>query len=153
MLILAIDPGNKISGYVVFDGQKVVDTGVIDNEAMLLIVDTCASGYTDTCAIEMIQSMGMAVGKEVFHTCVWIGRFIERWHQRNAKEVSLIHRNEVKMHVCLTPRAKDANIRQALIDRYGAPGTKKDPGPTYGVKSHAWQALGVAATALGKREG
>jgi len=48
-------------------------------------------------------------------------------------------------------RAKDANIRQALIDRYGpgkdkAIGQKKTPGPLYGFKSHEWAALAVAVT-------
>jgi hypothetical protein len=48
-------------------------------------------------------------------------------------------------------KAKDANVRQALIDRYGgkaeAIGTVKKQGPLYRVKSHAWQALAVAVTA------
>jgi hypothetical protein len=47
-------------------------------------------------------------------------------------------------------RAKDQNIRQALIDRLGPPGTKKNPGPTYGVTSHMWSALAVAVTAHDK---
>jgi hypothetical protein len=35
-------------------------------------------------------------------------------------------------------------VRQALIDRLGLQGTKKAPGPTYGIKSHEWAALAVA---------
>jgi len=45
-------------------------------------------------------------------------------------------------------KAKDANIRQALIDKLGPVGTKKSPGPLWGVKSHIWSALAVAVTAL-----
>ncbi|NII07239.1 hypothetical protein HBF25_12680 [Luteibacter anthropi] len=96
-------------------------------------------------AIEMIASYGMPVGAEVFETVRWIGRFQQAC--RDPEAVRLIYRKDVKMHLCGTPRAKDANIRQALIDKLGAPGTKKSPGPTYGVKSHAWAALGVAVTA------
>jgi hypothetical protein len=44
-------------------------------------------------------------------------------------------------------RAKDANIRQALIDKIGPQGTKAQPGPTYGIKSHSWAALAVAVYA------
>jgi len=101
--------------------------------------------YGQKLAIEMIASYGMAVGREVFETCVWIGRFIEAWHSPD--DVRLIYRKDVKMYLCGTPRAKDANIRQALIDLLGPQGTKKQPGPTYGVKSHAWAALAVAVTA------
>ncbi|MBQ1764316.1 MAG: hypothetical protein IIZ92_15615 [Aquincola sp.] len=99
----------------------------------------------DTLAIEMIASYGMPVGREVFETCVWIGRFVQAWHSPD--KVRLVYRRDVKLHLCGSPRAKDPNIRQALIDKLGPAGTKKDPGPTYGVKSHAWAALGVAVTA------
>jgi len=60
-----------------------------------------------------------------------------------------VYRKEVKIYLCGSMKAKDPNIRQALIDRLGDPGTKKNPGPTYGVKSHAWSALAVAVTAEG----
>jgi hypothetical protein len=60
----------------------------------------------------------------------------------------MVYRNAVKLHICGTPRAKDPNIRQALIDKYGAPGTKKNPGPTYGVSSHLWSALAIADYAI-----
>jgi hypothetical protein len=94
----------------------------------------------------------MAVGKEVFDTCVWVGRFLEHWRVTKPSpieaNVELIYRREVKLHICGNPRAKDANIRQALIDKFGVVGSKNNQGPLYGVKSHAWAALGVAVTAL-----
>ena len=45
-------------------------------------------------------------------------------------------------------RAKDSNIRQALIDKYGKPGTKKDPNLFYNdseqkVSKDIWSALAV----------
>jgi hypothetical protein len=58
----------------------------------------------------------------------------------------LVYRHQVKMHICGHPRAKDSNIRQALIDKLGPVGTKAAPGPLYGVKSHAWAAVAVAVT-------
>jgi hypothetical protein len=57
-----------------------------------------------------------------------------------------ITRGEVKVHVCNSKKAKDANVRQALIDRLGKPGTKKAPGPTYGIAGDVWAALAVAVT-------
>lgn len=74
----------------------------------------------------MIASYGMAVGKEVFETCVWIGRFIEIARLRKI-EVEYIYRKDEKMNLCQSMKAKDSNIRQALIDRFGEVGTKKNP--------------------------
>jgi hypothetical protein len=142
MRIFAIDPGTEESGWVVFLNGKVMDSGVLKNEDLLSRVAILP--WPDVLAIEMIASYGMAVGKEVFATCVWIGRFMQA--SRNPDAVRLVFRKDVKMHLCGTPRAKDPNIRQALIDMLGAPGTKKEPGGTYGIKSHAWAALGVAVT-------
>ena len=145
--LLAIDPGTTHSGWVRFADGRVTASGVAENHDILEMVDDDSLGNV---AIEMIASYGMAVGREVFETCVWIGRFIERRSDRN--ECRLVYRKDVKLHLCGSPRAKDANIRQALIDRWGgkaeAVGTVKKPGPLYGVKSHAWAALAVAVTAL-----
>jgi len=60
-------------------------------------------------------------------------------------------RKTVAAHLCNTSRANDSNIRQALIDRFGpgrekAIGTKKNPGPLYGIKKDLWSALAVAVT-------
>jgi len=42
---------------------------------------------------------------------------------------------------------RDRRVRQALLAKIGPAGNKAKPGPTYGVKSHAWSALAVAVTA------
>lgn len=142
--VLAIDPGPEHSGWCLLDGGRVHQSGVTTNE-MLLYYMRNQCEVADRLAIERIESYGMAVGASVFRTCEWAGRFWQAWHTPN--EVLLIPRKDVKLHLCGSPRAKDANIRQALIDLLGPQGSKKTPGPTYGVKSHAWAALGVAVTA------
>jgi len=143
--LLAIDPGTTHSGYVVIDAGGVQLSGVAENGEMFELI----AAHGSNIAIEMIASYGMAVGREVFETCLWIGRFMQA---AGPDRVRLVYRKDVKLHLCGSPRAKDANIRQALIDRWGgkaeAVGTIKKPGPLYGVKSHAWAALGVAVTAL-----
>jgi hypothetical protein len=67
--------------------------------------------------------------------------------QQQLGVVRLIPRRDVKLTLCGSARAKDTNIRQALIDALGEVGTKKNPGPLYGVSGHYWAALGVAYTA------
>jgi hypothetical protein len=151
MSLLAIDPGTTHSGWVWMNAQgQVGDSGVMPNDEILDLIE-CHLIETPSgrLAIEMIASYGMAVGKEVFETCLWIGRMVQK---AGPERVRLVYRKDVKLHLCGSPRAKDPNVRQALIDRWGgkadAVGTVKKPGPLYGVKSHAWQALGVAVTAL-----
>jgi Holliday junction resolvasome RuvABC endonuclease subunit len=152
-MMLAIDPGPTVCGYAVLSGTKIVDTGVLSVHEMLAKVrGACHSPLLETIAVEMIQSFGMAVGAEVFETCVIIGRIQEACAERGW-EIRRVTRGEVIDHVCGSRKAKDSNIRQALIDLFGPQGNKKAPGPTHGVKSHAWAALAVAATAAGLRPG
>ncbi len=135
--ILAIDPGPEQSGFYAGPDRH----GVLVNDHLLHILKRNDFGV-DEVAIEMIASYGMPVGREVFETCVWIGRYVQAWAAWS-KPHRLIYRKDVKLALCGSPRAKDANIRQALVDIYGPPGTKKAPGGTYGVKTHVWPALAV----------
>ena len=143
MTLLAIDPGLEKSGMVVLEAGRVVASGLCENGDLLEIVKHGCQA--STLAIEMIDSYGMPVGKEVFRTLIWVGRFMQAWPRPD--EVRLIERRQIKLALCGTARAKDSNVRQALIDRLGPPGIKRAPGPTYGVTGHMWAALGVAVVA------
>ena len=149
MLIFAIDPGPEKSAYVVYDsgGEEIFDAQIVENEKLLDQLDLLHISWNQNCdlAIEMIghYGSGMPAGKSVFETCIWIGRFIQAALPLAAK---MVMRQEVKMHLCGSMRAKDSNVRQALIDRFGAPGTKKKPGMTYGLKKDLWQAFALAVT-------
>jgi hypothetical protein len=153
MKLLAIDPGNIESAYLMYHtGQAMPNEWAkMPNEHIFNVLDR--PDRPDLLAIEMIASYGMAVGKEVFATCVWIGRFIEHW----GGDFRLVYRAEVKMHLTHTNRSKDANVRQALIDKFGpgkdlAIGRKAAPGPLYGLTGDCWSALGVAVTAAETKE-
>jgi hypothetical protein len=141
--ILAIDPGPTESAYVVWDGARIEWKGKETNADMLGIIGNFKLDHYNRCCIEMIASYGMAVGAEVFETCVWIGRFMEAF---GPDKCDRIPRIQIKNHLCHSSRAKDANIRQALIDRLGPVGTKKSPGPLFGVSADIWSALAVAIT-------
>ena len=144
-MILAIDPGNIESAYCLIEKEtyKPIGFGKINNHELLREIDF---EYYDELVIEMIASYGMAVGKEVFDTCVWIGRFIEA----DKGEPNFIYRKDVKMNLCNSMRAKDSNIRQALIDRFGVVGTKNNKGWFYGFKADIWSAYAVGVTYLDK---
>ncbi|WP_293705513.1 hypothetical protein [Stenotrophomonas sp. UBA7606] len=147
MRVLAIDPGTTQSGYVLYDG-KVITAGVMDNGELLQIV---RDDRSDCLSIEQIVSYGKAVGQETFDTCVWAGRFMQAWACPD--EVHMVRRAEVKKELGLSGAAKDKQVNAALLQRVGPKGTKKDKGPTYGVASHAWAALGVAVVAMKRING
>ena len=143
MSILAIDPGNEDSAYVLIDSNfKPLNFGKISNDELL---SSLKHYPAKEAVIEMIACYGMPVGEEVFETCVWIGKFA---HELSIQKipVTFVYRKDVKMHLCETTRAKDANVKQALIDRFGQVGTKKNPGWFYGFKADVWAAYAVAVT-------
>lgn len=148
MAVLAIDPGPIHSAMVLLDDERVVASFYAPNDSIATVLGAAVMEDNERpVAIEMIASYGMSVGAEVFETCVWIGRFMEI---AGPHRVTRIKRGEVKMHLCNTTAAKDGNVRQALIDRFGgkdaAIGKKKTPGPLYGISGDKWAALAVAVT-------
>lgn len=152
MEVLAIDPGNEHSAYVYMDDAYTpLEFGKIKNEELRSMLD-CAV-MADAVAIEMIQSYGMGVGQTVFDTCVWIGRFVELINQHNVP-ITYIFRKDEKMNLCHSMKAKDSNIRLALIDRFAkhdkknGKGTKANPDHFYGFKADIWAAYAVGVTYL-----
>ena len=139
--VLAIDPGNIESGFVVWDGKDILEKGIVQNPDMLNILQ---SSYVDIVLIEMIACYGMAVGQSVFDTCRFIGK-LEFACDICKKPYKLVYRKDIKMWHCNSTRAGDTNIVQRLKDKYGDKGVKKNPGITYGLKSHMWQAFAIAS--------
>ena len=146
--ILAIDPGTTESGVAIVQMPefRLLWFAKLKNEDVCKVAKRY---YFDEVAIEMVACYGMPVGKDVFETCIWIGRFIE---QLEGHKISFVFRKEEKMHLCGSLKAKDANIKQALVNRYAmhdfksGKGTKKNPDTFYGVSKDVWQAIAVGVT-------
>lgn len=161
MIVIGLDPGTEKTAVVGFDAEgsgrpftdipRVIFHFVQTNEHVLEVLHHPGYEWFDdtrytVLVLEQVESFGMAVGREVFETVFWTGRFAQAWSPRSFARMP---RRTVKQHLCHTARATDSNIRQALIDRFGpgqdkAIGTKKAPGPLYGVKGHEMSALAVA---------
>ncbi len=157
-LIFAIDPGPVMSGYVLYDvlEKRIHQKAKAHNDDVLDALAYCERSVerdempSYRLVIEMVACYGMAVGKSVFETCFWAGRF---W-QRVSCPCDLMYRREVKMWMCNNTSAGDPNVRRALIDKFPPTGggktpqigVKKNPGPLYGVSKDMWAALGVAIT-------
>ncbi len=123
--ILAIDPGTTESAYVFYREGGILSFEKIPNRAMTAIADIAGRGGADRMAIEMPACYGMTVGKSVFETCRWVGIF---QHAFGLSKTHIVYRKAqnkeegiegVCMHLCHNNRAKDPNVRQAIIDRYG----------------------------------
>lgn len=161
--ILAVDPGNTESAYVMLNEDYTISNRCFykfQNDTVLKSIKDYGSilGPDLQVVIEMVASYGMSVGKEVFDTCVWIGRFAQAAMDAGCP-VSYVYRMEEKMALCHNSRAKDSNIRQALIDRFArfdkkyGKGTKTHPDVFFGFKADLWAAFAVGVTWLDKHRG
>lgn len=76
MKLLAIDPGSKYSGYVVYNSEdkSVIDFGKIDNKDMLKLIKTLQL----ITLIEKPDFISIGAGKEVINTIFWAGRFFQQ---------------------------------------------------------------------------
>ncbi len=148
MTVIGLDPGTHESAIVIFNGLTVERHEILPNADVLDSLRLADAVTGSVLVLEQVESFGMPVGREVFETVFWTGRFAEAWSPRRFERMP---RRIVKQHLCHTARATDANISQAIIDRFGpgrdkAVGKKRTPGPLFGIKSHCWAALAVAIT-------
>lgn len=154
-MILALDVGTTESAYCLVESKtyKPIDFGKIDNEELLIKVKT--TEYSKL-VYEEFQCYGMAVGESTIKSITWNGRYIQSALDRNIPAYP-IYRREEKMNLCGSMRAKDSNIRQALIDRFAkhdfknGKGTKNNKDWFYGFKLDVWAAYACGITFLDKQ--
>ena len=160
--ILAVDPGTTASGYVLLPhtagAPAPLEFGKIANADLIdYLINGLADRHFDCVVCEQIASYGMPVGAEVFSTVEWSGRFHQIVAMHRPATWVYLPRRAVKLELCDSPRANDASIRQALADLYGGSkvckGTKRSPGPLYGVSGDCWAALGLGVTYLRQNAG
>jgi hypothetical protein len=141
-MFIGVDPGPETHGVVVWNGQRVLSALNLSHHETIRFLKWHQKENSAVIAVEMIECFGMPVGKEIFKTVLNIGEI--RYAVRPCR---LIPRRDVKLFLCNSMRAKDGNVRQALIDLLGPKGTKAKPGPTFGLSAHTWSALAIAVTA------
>lgn len=152
--ILALDPGNTYTGYCLVDPEcRPIRFGKEKNDKVMSECLDILSSLTyrpAEVAIERVASYGMPVGREVFETCEWIGRFTQEFEKYTS--VFYVYRQSEKQTICHSMKANDATIKQALVDRFAfgesnhGKGTKAAPGFFYGFKADIWSAFAVAVT-------
>jgi hypothetical protein len=145
-MILGLDPGPEKSGLVLYDhaSRAIHGAWVGPNPRVRSYLRSYRGDIEDLLVVEELRARGQPCYQQVLETAIELGRAVECWQGR----VERISRDEVKRHLLGTSRGSDANVRAALVDRWGgksqAIGTRRAPGPLYGVAGDAWAALGVA---------
>lgn len=155
-LILAIDPGPTTCGVVLYDSsaRMVLESfAAASVDAALGMIREPPDRWSTRAlvwapgpplvAIERVQAAGIS-GASLLQTSEVVGRLQQRALDCGLR-VRLVYRREVCAALHVSGAAKDAQVRQRMLEMHpGGTGTKKAPGPLYGVSSHAWQALGLA---------
>ena len=142
MLIIGVDPGPEQSAWLrwQYPEEEILDMEICRSEDL---ASRIGQYPFDVLSVEHFACMGQMVSRSVFDTCYWIGE-LRSWAKAWSTKWFPVFRKDIKMHFCEDNRVKDKNIRRALIDRFGEPGTKKAKGRLYGVKKDLWSALAIA---------
>jgi hypothetical protein len=141
--VIGVDPGSEKSAYVLWDNKKILDKGHCPNKEMLWVLQAIDANEHPGCilAIETMVSIPAGAGKSIVDTIFWAGQFYQEWEGRKEK---------VPVHVVRTALGakNDPSVRKVLIQRFGEPGTAKNPNPiTFGLQGkgyHLWRAFAVA---------
>ncbi len=164
-MIFAIDPGEKRSGWLVYDRQRparpVAAAGIDINEHILRLIQGPwwpKSGHPkpwSLIAIEGMESHGRPWGTPAIDACWWGGRF-EQQAIVLFLPVRKIKNVVIRRHLCGRGNVGGPAVHQALYKRFGgerwiAVGRKNNPGPLYLLPDqrgdHKWSALALAITA------
>lgn len=145
--LICIDQGPTHSGVVELREREIKFAEVMPNELVRPYIEHSSAGMV---VCEQIECFGMPVGREVFESVQWMGRF-EELALGSGKDFASVPRRQVKMHLCNSVRAKDPHIRQVLIDIYGGKQETKKGGRLASIKSHLWSALAIGITFLERK--
>ncbi len=156
-VVLAIDPDPQGGSWVLCDecGEVRAHERNCPMGHLKQAINGVDETTTQQVVVEDVVSYGMPVGREVFDTVKNIGEIRGVCRQRSVP-FDLLSRVQVKTALCRSARAKDANVRAALVDLYGgsrkeAVGTKASPGPLYGLVADEWAALALALVWLSRQ--
>ena len=177
--ILAVDPGNVQSAFCLVspdlrplafekcrnrltkqEQKEIVErTGCKDISRKIFfdaikdaVHDIVPYGEVPVFVIEGIENFGMPAGRSLFDTAEYIGRLSQMIEETFGVEPFKVYRHEEKMTICHNPRANDATIKRALVDRFApgasnyGKGTKKEPGFFHNFHADVWSSFAIAVT-------
>ena len=117
--LLAIDPGSAKSAVVLYSTRERRPLQWVwhDNETLRdwLLMGWHQLAVKGHLVIEYPKPRGMPTSKDEMDTLFEAGRLVQAW----GRAWSPVYRQDVKLALCGHATAKDANIKQAIIDRFG----------------------------------
>lgn len=165
--IIAIDPGERESGYVIMSGYRVETdpyfktsyslkpADKVDNKTMRLIIEDCVLRNPVVLTVIEKPVCRKWAGKSVSETAIWAGIFASAsWGSSY-----MLTRSKVRWHICGSKRGNDSEIISKLIERFCPrvfhAGLER---PTmireakrkyfYGFKGDCWQAFATGVTLI-----
>jgi hypothetical protein len=158
--VIGVDPGQRDSAYVILEKKQgnewvVQAEDILENSLLRDLVRAFlvyASAHSIYIVIEKMVNYNQKVGASTFDTIEWIGRFKQSWeHEAHWLEIESMPRRAAVGHLCEFGKSgSDKYVREALIKRFGDPGTEAAPGVLYGFSNHLWSALAIAVTYVDK---
>ena len=138
-IVIGIDPGPLTSGLVVYrtsstgHGIVIRSDKAADIDRLRMELDA-AEPFSHLYEVVVECTQAGPPSTQVVKTTEVVGRLMEACHQRGLDCHTYYRREVLQALGC---------ARKGNKDRPAAVGNKKNPGPLYGVSSHAWQALGA----------
>ena len=147
MKILAINPGDIVSAWVLYDVDNKIPLEYAKEENDV-ILNKILGFDCDKLIIQVSKPHGMPISINKFNTYIWSGRF---WGSFG-KDVELVDLDDIKRFFFgQIGKIKNTDIYKEILSRYGgdkkiACGTKESPGVLYGFNLETILALSVAIT-------
>jgi len=143
--LIAIDTGPTITTYTRMKGGVPYRHETLENSLFCeWLRTTLAWERVDNVAVEMLVSYGTLQGNSVYDSILMVGR-VQEICLTAMTPVTLVPASIKASTICHRSRGvKRTDMNNELLRLYGGKGTKKEPGPLYGVSKHAWSSLAVA---------
>ena len=146
---IGIDPGVSKSALVeLFPNNADHPIGtklLLPPDELIAAIEDMVGGWSGNArlTIEKPQAYAGPARPLVLDTMLMAGRIVQIAAD-NDIYWSLVTPKEIGVRLCEKANARLSEKRQQLIMLWGKPGTKKEPGGTYGVVKDMWSALAVA---------
>jgi hypothetical protein len=132
-VIICFDPGNDLTGWCVYSVEDKV-LFYKNKEDNLKVIEKFKEFFQKynilQVGIEYPSSYGMSVGQSLYDTCTFVGILIQISKDNNINP-ELVFRKSVKMFLCNSVRAKDAEVNLRVREYFGEDNTIKSPNVFY----------------------